>query len=163
MKRAISVILCLTLVGCIFAGCKANTEYKGKEKLDKDMPSESVNYDELTPIYDFEGTYKNDDYTAEVETVSDQILKVIITSNVENSKGYVWEITDYFSDQTYRINYTDSIKYAVTYDKNGGEAARETEYENGSGRIQFTEKGKLLWDDSLEKHDEAIEMKKAKN
>ena len=165
MKKALCVLLCVALTVCIFAGCsKGDGKSAEQEKYDNLTPNESANYDDLIPIYEFVGTYKNDDYTVAVEQESDQILKFTVTTNKnEKGSGYEWQITGYFSDQTYRVNYSEGVKYTVTFDKNGKETGRAAEYENGSGRMQFTDSNKLFWENDTERLDGNTELKKSEN
>ena len=164
MKKALCVILCAMLTACVFAGCSKESKSAEQEKFDSLTPSESVNYDELIPIYEFVGTYTNDDYTVVVEQESDQILSFTVTTNKKDGNtGYEWQMTGYFSDQTYRVNYTEAVKYAVTFDKNGDETDRTAEYENGSGTMQFTDSDKLFWENDTERLDGSIELARVKD
>ncbi len=165
MKKALCVLLCVALTVCIFAGCsKGDGKSAEQEKFDSLKPSESVNYDDLIPIYEFVGTYTNDDYSVVVEQESDQILTFIVTTNTnDDGTGYEWQMTGYFSDQTYRVNYTEAVKYAVTFDKNGDETDRTAEYEIGSGTMQFTDSDKLFWENDTERLDGSIELARVKD
>lgn len=165
MKKILSLLLCMALTACFFAGCsKGDGKSAEQEKFDSLMPSESTNYDELIPIYEFAGTYANDDYTVLAEQESDQILKFTVTTNTnENGKGYEWQMAGYFSDQTYRVHYTEAVKYAVTFDKNGAETDRTAEYENGSGTMQFTDNNKLFWENNSERLDGSLELARVNN
>ena len=160
MKKLLSLLICATLIVCVLAGCAKSNE-RTQDELDALRPSESVNYEELMPIDEFPGTFQNDEYTVVAEQVSDQIMKFTVTSAITDDKGYEWQMSGYFSEQTYRINYTDSAKYAVTYDENGQEISRTAEYENGSGRMQFDGKDKLLWNENYENRDGKIELERA--
>ncbi len=163
MRKLLSVILCAVLTACVFAGCSKNGKSVEQEKFDSLMPSESVNYDELIPIYEFVGTYTNDDYTVLVEQESDQILKFTVTASAEDGTGYEWQAQGYFSDQTYRVNYTECVKYTVTFDNNGAETERTAEYENGTGTMQFTDRGKLFWENDSERLDGSNELSVVKD
>lgn len=165
MKKALCVLLCVALTVCIFAGCSmGDGKSAEQEKFDSLKPTESVNYDDLIPIYEFVGTYTNDDYSVVVKQESDQILTFIVTTNKnDDGTGYEWQMTGYFSDQTYRVNYTEAVKYAVTFDKNGDETDRTAEYEIGSGTMQFTDSDKLFWENDTERLDDSIELARVKD
>ena len=158
-KKLLCVLLCVVISACVFTSCTTSGS-KAQKKYDSLVPSESVNYDELIPIYEFAGIYANDAYTIVAEQESDQIMTFTVTTNDNDGKGYEWQMMGYFSDQTYRVNYTESVKYSVTFDKNGKEIGREKEYENGSGRMQFTEKNELFWEDNNEVLDGNNELKR---
>ena len=164
MKKIICVVLCAVLSACALAGCSKGGNSQKSKDADNLFPSESVNYDKLTPIYEFAGTYKNDDYTVVVELESDQILKFTVTTN-KNKDGRVdeWQMTGYFSDQTYRVNYNQAVKYTVDFDENGEEKQRTAEYENGSGRMQFAEGNKLFWEHDTQKLEGNTELTKTKD
>ena len=111
------------------------------------MPSEKVEYDELTPSYEFVGIYENENYTAEVAQKSDEIMFVTVKTKAQRGKGSEWQIEGYFSEQTYRVNYTKAKEFEIIFDKNGKESDRREVSAVESGKLQFTDGGKLLWED----------------
>ncbi len=164
MKKVLCVILCAMLTACVFAGCSKEGKSAEQKKFDSLTPSQSVNYDELIPIYEFVGTYTNDDYTVVVEQESDQILSFTVTTNKKDGNtGCEWQMMGYFSDQTYRVHYTEAVKYTVSFDKNGEETDRTAENKNGIGKMQFTDSDKLFWENDTERLDGSNEFVKAKD
>ena len=98
----------------------------------------------------FLGTYRNSDYTVNVEQAPDGELTFTVTGKPDGNVGYAWTITGYYSGDTYRVNYRDAVKEEITYSEDGAETGRKTVYENGIGRMQFTDDGALLWQDETE-------------
>lgn len=146
MKRAIVIILAVALCVCVLCSCNK----KNPDGSDNLKPTEPINIEELVPDEDFVGDYKNDDYTAHVEKSDGGEMVVTIKSAPKDGVGYEWVIQGFFSDETYRVNYTDAVKYTVSYNSNGKEKSRETEYENGAGRITFADTEHFTWNNSME-------------
>lgn len=157
MKKAICILLCVILSGCAFSACSKNNKAQENDSL---MPSDSVNYDELTPSYEFVGTYENENYTAEVTQKSDEIMFVTVKTKTKSGKGSEWQLEGYFSEQTYRVNYTKAREFEIAFDKNGKETERKETSNVESGRIQFSDSGKLLWDDYTNSSTDSVELTK---
>lgn len=119
-----------------------------------------MNYEELVPDEDFVGDYKNDGYTAHVEKDENGEMVITVKSVVKEGVGYEWILKGYFSDETYRVNYTDAVKYVISYKSDGSEKSRETEYSNGAGRITFADTGHFTWTNSIEKLEGSNEFAK---
>ena len=48
------------------------------------------------------------------------------------------------------ISYSDAEKAVITYDKNGAEKTRETEYTSFGGRMEFADDGSIIWEDFMQ-------------
>lgn len=146
MKKIIFSIICCVLCVLTFASCSA-------QKANDNMilkPTEKVDAAKLIPEDKFLGTYSNDDYTAVITKAEDGKFNIVIKSKIVKAKGAEWKITGWFSETNYRVNYTDAVKENISFDSTGKETGRETEYNNGPGRIQFDEKGSLTWTNEME-------------
>ena len=98
----------------------------------------------------FLGVYRNSGYTVNVEQAPDGELTFTVTAEPDGNVGYEWTITGYYSGDTYRVNYKDAVKEEITYSEDGAETGRKTVYENGIGRMQFSDDGALLWQNETE-------------
>ena len=147
MKKAIVVFLSVIISLSFFSACSKKGEFVKTKEL---KPTETIKAEDVIPKEKFIGIFKNDEYTMTVEETDDDQMHVTIKSTVKNKVGYEWEIYALFSENTYRINYTDAVKTIVNFDKNGKETERKTEYENGVGRIQFEDVNILIWENSLD-------------
>ena len=151
MKKIIALAMVSVLCICVFCACsKKNGDKNDNSSYDVLKPTEEVNIEELVPDEDFVGDYKNDDYTAHVEKDENSEMVITVRSVVKDGTGYEWVLRGYFSDEYYRVNYTDAVKYAVSYKTDGSEKSRETVYENGAGRISFADTGHFTWSNSME-------------
>lgn len=146
MKKGIILLLILVLITAFF-GCSKGSNIIGERAL---KPTEAVDEKDLIPTDEFYGTFKNSDYTMVIEKTDNEEMHVSVKSAPKNNVGYEWDFSAAFSISTYRINYTDAVKTKVTYDKNGKETSRSTEYNNGVGRIQFSDKDNLKWENSMD-------------
>ena len=159
MKKIILIGICVLFCASLLSACSSDKGYTNDIML---KPTEAVDASALLPEESFLGTYKNEDYTAEVTKADDGQLSIIIKSAVVKASGSEWHIEGFFSETTYRVNYTDAVKENLSFDKTGKETSRETEYDYGSGRIQFDENGKLVWLNGTEKLSGSNELTKEK-
>ena len=113
-------------------------------------PEGSVPPEALRPDNDFAGLFRNDAYAAAVIKDENGEMRVTIVSVSGEPAAAEWTMRGYFSDENCRIRYTDAVKSLVTYGAGGVETGRETEYENGSGTIRFSDPDHFLWDDNTE-------------
>ena len=156
MKKAITVLLSAVLLVCIFGACAKSDDIIGDKKL---KPTESVNIEDRLEEDEFIGTYANEDYTMTVEQGENGMLKVVVKTPVKDRVSYEWQFGGYFSRETYRINYTQGVKTVISYDKDGNETGRETEYDDGVGRVQFSDSKALQWNSSLDDVSVKLERK----
>ncbi len=147
MKKVLILSFISVLIICVISGCSKNKDIVGDPEL---KPTEPIKAEDLIPADNFLGTYKNDTYTMEVKKGEDGQFNVFINSAIENRTSYEWEINAFFSNDTYRLNYTDAVKTVVTYDKNNKELKRTTEYDNGVGRLQFFDDTSLRWENEID-------------
>ena len=148
MKKVLVILLSAALIMCMFSACVEEDGIVGDRRL---KPTESVNEEDLIPENDFVGVYVSDGYTMTVEKRNGEEMLVTVTSPVKNNVSYEWKISGFFSEQTARINYTDAVKTAINYDKNGKETSRSDEYTYGTGRIQFSDTKNLTWNNTLDR------------
>ena len=169
MKKMIAALtLCFAVCACLFAACKkeppaptgtdASTAAptSGTETETEPAPTEeetdgAENESEgNVPAKAFLGVYRNSGYTVNVEQAPDGELTFTVTAEPDGNVGYEWTITGYYSGDTYRVNYKDAVKEEITYSEDGAETGRKTVYENGIGRMQFSDDGALLWQNETE-------------
>ena len=149
MKKIIAVLLCAALFASFFAACKKENNTQTSDIILK--PTQKVNTASLKPEADFLGTYANEAYTVEVTKAEDGQLHISIRENAKTA-DISWEMDGWFSKETCRVNYTDAVKV-----ENG-----ETKYDYGTGRLQFSENGTLIWDNYTEQLSGSTEMQKQK-
>ena len=149
MKRTITVLLCLALCSVIFASCGKNSPKVGNDN-GKLKPTEAVDIEKLQPDDDFAGDFKNEGYTAHIEKDENGEMSVTIKSIPKDKVGYEWTMSGFFSDEYYRINYDNAVKSVIGYDEKGNEKDRTAEYENGAGRIAFSDADHFTWNNSME-------------
>ena len=151
MKKILAIIFAAALCFTVLCSCsKKDNANNSADRSDRLKPTENINIEELVPDEDFVGDYKNDDYTAHVEKNDGGEMVITIKSAPKDGTGYEWVIQGFFSDETYRVNYTDAVKYMVAYSSSGNERSRETVYDNGAGRITFTDTEHFIWNNSME-------------
>ena len=147
MKRITALLLTAVICAAVFGGCSKKAVIVEDRKL---KPTEPIKAEDLLPEEEFLGTFVNDDYIMVIEQTDNDRIHITVKSAVKDKIGYEWDIYSIFSNSTYRINYTDAVKTVVNYDKNGKETSRENEYENGVGRIQFSDSNTLKWENSMD-------------
>ena len=147
MKRALILLLSVMLCACFLASCSKGDVGIGDIEL---KPTKAVNAEDLISAEKFIGSFSNKEYKMTVQNAEKGLVHVTIKSKIKKNVSYEWEIEAFFSEQTYRINYTDAIKTVVKYDKNGNETNREEMYNNGVGRIQFSDSDNLTWQNSVD-------------
>lgn len=158
MKKITIILLAATLCLALFSGCSAKSENKSAYEEDKLAPTEAVDPETLLPSEDFLGTYQNEEYTLTAVINENDEMVITITSAIHEGVGYEWVCQGYFSDENYRVNYTDGLKYKIAYDNAGTEQSRETVYDYGAGRIQFSDTDHLLWKNNVEDIEENTEF-----
>ena len=97
---------------------------------------------------DFLGTYKNDDYTVSIEAGENGTMAFRIRSRTLERTCTEWTFKGYYSEASNLVNYTGAVRDLITFDKTGKEKTRETEYDNGAGRIIFKDTNRLVWKSS---------------
>ena len=152
MKKNIAAVLLLTLCLLLFTACKDKNEELGSDYVpevatvdEATVPAEKFRAEE-----DFTGTYVNDVYTAYIAKTANDELAVIITSAVQNGQGSEWTMSGYLSDINYKVNYDNAVKAVISYNSEGDEISRNTEYVDGSGKIVFDDNNGFTWINSME-------------
>ncbi len=138
MKKMTAIILSLMLCVCVFSACaKGNTSKEATN--DKLQPTEAADIEKLQPDEVFTGDFKNEQFTAHIEKNEND--EIVVTIQSEEQKAQ-WTMSGYFGYETYRVNYDNAVKSVK------GNA--EMEYENGDGRIQFTDSDHFIWENGME-------------
>ena len=150
MKRIIALMLGAVILLGVFAGCGKKKDKDGSVIDDEDriVPTETIPPEKMNTDDDFFGTYKNDDYTVSVESGEGGMMVFRITSKTAERTRTEWTFKGYYSEQSSIVNYTDAVRDLITFDKTGKEKTRETEYDNGAGRIIFKDTDHLTWKSS---------------
>ena len=152
MKKLTTIILILIMCLFLFTACSESSD-------DESTPDESeiATVDEATVSpenfrsdNEFTGYYGNDEYSAHIVKNANDELSVTITSAVQDGQSYEWTMSGYLSDINYKIVYDNAVKASVSYDSEGKEKSRETEYENGSGKIVFDDNNGFTWENGME-------------
>ena len=121
------------------------------ERITKEsLPDLTIPPESLRPDDDFTGLFSNGEYNALITKNDGDEMAVAIVSAKPDKTGCEWTMSGYFSDENYRIRYSNAVKTVITYGKDGSEASRVTEYENGSGVIQFSDTGAFTWINNME-------------
>ena len=123
-------------------------------------PAETIKPEDVQPEDDFLGAYSANGYSAAVEAAEDEKIRITVTSDRDGLTAFERSITGYCSETTRGGNYSGAVKSRVTYDKNGAEKSRETVYDNGAGRIEFSENG-FVWRNSMEPLDGNVSFEKS--
>ena len=149
MRKIIAAALCTALGLLAFAGCKQAEEEKivDKESERQVLVIES-NFASQPDEKSIAGTYKNEDYTMTAQRADDGLFSFTIKSEIADGKSYEWKMTGFPGKG--HFSYSDAEKSVITYDRNGTEKSRETEYTAGSGRIEFADDGSMIWEDFME-------------
>ena len=163
MKKQTLYFISLMLCAVLCAGCAEGTgggDAREAEIYENTVemlaPSESVSEIESLPEESFYGDFANDSYTAHIEEDEDGNTVIIISSGIENAKRTEWTITGFIGSENLRMNYTDALKETITVDSSGNDTDRETDYENGVGRIQFSDADHFEWENSYESVDNSV-------
>ena len=147
---ALLLVLCCLTVGC---SKKENTQIGNGDivgNVEKLVPADAEPSKEALSENELTGAFANDLYAVTVETENDEMVFTVVTKEITEHTGYEWVIRGYFSEENSRVNYTDAVKTKITFDKNGSEKQRQTEYDYGSGRMQFTDPDHLVWNNNTE-------------
>ena len=159
MKRIITLLLCLAVISTVLTACSKGQGGSNTD-VEKLKPTETVDAGKLQPDEDYTGDYANDEYTAHIEKDENGEMTVLIRSKAEDGAFYEWTMSGYFSEEHSRINYDNAVKYLVSLNNKGREKNRSAEYENGAGRISFTDTGHFVWNDSMEAGKENTEFER---
>jgi predicted small secreted protein len=152
MKR---IIIALLVLCCLLCACKktggADVTNGGDVigEIEKLVPKTDESKEALTES-ELTGVFTNETYTVNVDSDNGEMVFTVSAKGKEENTGYEWVIKGFFSSDNNRVNYTDAVKYVISYDKNGNERSREKEYDYGSGRMQFTDKDHLTWNNITE-------------
>lgn len=131
-----------------FAACGGNDK--------KDTSSQPVSQtDVAVNPKDYAGTFMADRCVMTVEVENEKDVTIVVEWSNSADDMYRWEMSGWFDADTFRVVYSDSTKYTLTYDDKNRET-KKVEYTDGMGRIQFTGKDELVWQD--EQHPEYGEM-----
>ena len=163
MKKFLALLLSLVLCLGFFSACaKGDGTTDSSNNTDTKIlqPTEAVDPETLLPDEDFTGDYQNETYTAHIEKNDAEEMVVTITTAVTDGTATAWQMSGFFGDETYRINYDNAVKAVITYDSSGAEKSRENEYEDGVGRIQFTDSEHFTWHNGMEVLDDESEFVK---
>ena len=150
MKRIIALLLGVLILLGAFAGCgkKKDKEESVIDQEDRIAPSETIPPEKMKTDDDFFGTYENDDYTLTIEAGEGGLMVFRIRSKTLERTCTEWTFSGYYSEESSLVNYTGAVKDLITFDKTGKEKTRETEYDNGAGRIIFKDTKHLTWKSS---------------
>ena len=104
--------------------------------------------DSQNPVMNYIGVYECDRCSITVEADGATDAKITVHWGSSATEATVWTMSGRFDPDTKRINYSDSTKTVMSFE---GEEEKDTVvYENGVGRIQFLDDGKLEWQDERE-------------
>lgn len=148
MKKILATIIVLTLCFCLFTACKGKST--DDEATNSTTAEATISAEEFRSDEDFTGNYSNDAYTAKIVKDKSGELTVTITSVKQNNTSYEWTMSGYLSDINYKVIYDNAVKTVISYNSEGKEKSRETEYENGSGRIVFDDNNGFTWENEME-------------
>ena len=117
-------------------------------KEQADAAGNSAAEDGQNPVMNYVGDYECDRCSITIEADGDTDAKITVHWGSSATEATVWTMSGRFDPDTKRINYSDSTKTVMNFE---GEEEKDTVvYENGVGRIQFLDDGKLEWQDEQE-------------
>lgn len=152
MKKNFAAILILTLCLLLFTACgESNEDTSTKDEASPATVDEAtVAPEDFRADNEFAGDYSNDEYTAQIVKNANEELSVTITSTVQDGKSCEWTMSGYLSDVSYKMIYDNAVKTVITYNSEGKEKSRETEYESGSGKLVFDDNNGFTWYNGME-------------
>lgn len=105
------------------------------------------------PIMNFVGTYACGRASMLVEaTDMNRGTKISVTWGSSAAEHSEWTMTGEFDENSLTVAYNDGIRKDVVFNEDGSVKSETTGYENGEGRIIFSEDGglSLVWQDDTE-------------
>ena len=152
MKKIFLTILSLAICLLIFGACGENTDDKATadEAAAATADEATVAAEDFRADNEFAGDYGNDEYSAHIVKKPNDELSITIKSAMQDGKSFEWTMSGYLSDVNYKVIYDNGVKTVISYKSQGKEKSRETEYENGSGKIVFNDNSGFTWINGME-------------
>ena len=152
MKKTIASLLILTICLFLFTACGKtdNEESTADEAHIATADEATIAQEDFRADNEFTGDYENDEYTAHIVKDSNDELNITISSSISDKKSYTWTMSGYLSDISYKVIYDNCVKTLVNYNSQNEVKNRETEYENGSGKIIFNDNNGFTWSNGME-------------
>ena len=154
MKKIVITALMMALSLALFSACAESDKAKSTPDEVYTRPATgdepTIPSEEFRPLNDFVGTYRNDDYTAQITKDKNEELSVKITSAVRDGESFEWTMSGFLSNINYKVHFDNAVKTVITYNSEGKETNRETAYENGSGRLVFNDNKAFSWYNGME-------------
>ncbi|MBR4450357.1 MAG: hypothetical protein IKS39_00800 [Clostridia bacterium] len=145
MKRILALLLGVIIILGAFAGCGKKKDKEGSvlDPEDRVVPTETIPSERMKTGDDFLC-----DYTVSIEAGENGTMAFRIRSRTLERTCTEWTFKGYYSEASNLVNYTGAVRDLITFDKTGKEKTRETEYDNGAGRIIFKDTNRLVWKSS---------------
>ena len=139
-------------------GFLVSEEANGTIKVYTDAPSytqeesQNIPEDSQNPVMNFVGTYAHDRCSILVEAGEGNHAKFNVRWGNSAAETVEWNMSGDFDEETMTVEYTDCVKKNLVFGTDGKVQSEETVYENGTGRIIFSEEGSLhlSWEDDQE-------------
>lgn len=138
---------------------KVTEEANGTIKVYTDAPSYAQEEGQ-NPVMNFVGTYAHDRAAIFVEAGEGHQAKFTVRWGNSAAETVEWNMSGEFDEETMTVEYTDCVKKNLVFGTDGKVQSEETVYENGTGRIIFSEEGSLhlSWEDDQEKAAEGLDF-----
>ncbi len=160
MKKTIIVSAVIIILACVFTGCESNTANKEDESTvtvidaaDIIAADTTIKPEDVGTEDNYFGTFANEDYTLSIEADESGMMNFTIKSAIKDNKADQWSFKGYYSTESNIVNYSNAVRSEISYDKNGSEKSNTTVYEDGAGRIIFTDTDHIVWKSSSDRLD----------
>lgn len=140
MKKWISLILAV-LMALTLTACDGGKAPVGSARQE----------DGQNPVMNYVGTYGSGRATVLVEASEADSAKITVSWSSSAAERSEWVMSGRFDPETLTMVYQDCVKTDVVLNEDGSVASNIVVYENGTGRIVFSQTGaSLTWEDEME-------------
>lgn len=153
MKKMLSMLLVFAMIFAL-AACASKSapeapETPAAEPETSNAPTAAE--DGQNPVMNYIGNYACDRASMLIEADGADSTKISVTWGSSAFEHSEWVMTGTFDADTLRIAYSDCTRKDVAFSEDGSSESETVVYENGSGRIIFSEDGaSLTWEDDEE-------------